>query len=188
MDQNNTNKDTNKDTNQSQDHFQDMSSYGPSILGLLSCYILYKKPVLLFVYLFGYIINKLLNYFLKGTIKWPRPNEDMVKFMASMRLDNHIKNERYGMPSGGAQSMYYSLAFIYFSNLASCPQMICAYLITLITLLTRIYLNHHSFAQIMVGSIIGLLSGYLFFYYSQMKIRGPIQIRAAIEDYIGINS
>ena len=121
-----------------------MSSYGPSILGLLSCYILYKKPVLLFVYLFGYIINKLLNYFLKGTIKWPRPNEDMVKFMASMRLDNHIKNERYGMPSGGAQSMYYSLAFIYFSNLASCPQMICAYLITLITLSTRIYLNHHS--------------------------------------------
>ena len=178
----------NKDMTQHKDMnlLKDISSYGPSILVILSCYILYNKPTLLFIYLLGYIINKLLNYLLKGAIKWPRPNEDIDKFMASMRLGQHIKNDRFGMPSGGAQSMYYSLAFIYFSKLASNTQMICVYLIVLITLLARIYLNRHSFIQSFAGSVVGIGVGYLFFYYSQMKIRGPIQIRAAIEDYIGI--
>ena len=47
-------------------------------------------------------------------------------------------------------------------------------ILSIITLAQRVHFLWHSFAQIFVGSIIGALIGYGFFYYAQIRIRGSL--------------
>ena len=164
--------------------FDTVGQYGPGLIFIIAIYLLYKNPILVTTYTIGYILNILFNFLLKGIFRLPRPNENMKKFEAELRLNKHITLNRFGMPSGHAQTMIYSLVFVSFALLSTKNKVkgintsqnwiALMVILSIITLAQRVHFLWHSFAQIFVGSIIGALVGYGFFYYSQIRIRGSL--------------
>ena len=164
--------------------FDNVGKYGPGLIFIISIYLLYKNPILTTTYTIGYVLNILFNFLLKGIFQLPRPNENMKKFEAELRLNKHITLNRFGMPSGHAQTMIYSLVFVSFALLNTKNKVkgintnqnwvALMGLLSIITLAQRVHFLWHSFAQIFVGSIIGALVGYGFFYYAQIRIRGSL--------------
>ena len=164
--------------------FDNVGKYGPGLIFIISIYLLYKNPILATTYTIGYILNILFNFLLKGIFRLPRPNENMKKIEAERRLNKHIDFNRFGMPSGHAQTMIYSLVFVSAALLSTKNKVkgintsqnwiALMVVLSIITLAQRVHFNMHSLAQIFVGSIIGALVGYGFFYYSQIRIRGSL--------------
>lgn len=164
--------------------FDNVGKYGPGLIFFIAIYLLYSKQILLITYIIGYVLNLILNFGLKGIFRMPRPNENMKKFDAAIRLNKHIELNRFGMPSGHAQTMIYSLVFISFALLSTKNKekglnmnqnwIALMIVLSILTLAQRVHFNMHSLEQILVGSIIGALIGYGFFYYSQVRSRGSL--------------
>jgi len=167
--------------------FDNVGFYGPGLIFIIAIYLLYKTPILVTTFTIGYVLNILFNYLLKGIFRMPCPNENMKKFDAEIRMNKYIDLARFGMPSGHAQTMLYSLVFVSFALLSkknkvkgintSRNWIVLMVILSIITLTQRVYFKWHSFEQILVGSIIGALIGYGFFYYSQLQSRGSLTMK-----------
>lgn len=158
----------------------DIGKNGPFILFLYSLYLLWSKEKLFFYYSIGFFINLLLNLFLKGVFKQPRPSEDIKLFELALSRGKRIlykdgmPYDMFGMPSGHAQSCFYSTVFIFLSlqkNNISFFYLIIAFL----TIYQRVIYKHHTTLQVIVGAIIGILTGYLCYYFSQQNLKGNIR-------------
>lgn len=153
--------------------------FGPQILVVTTFFLLFKKTMLLQFYLFGYIINILFNFILKGLIKQPRPSED--KHMFNIWLNNGMKTDRhwydrFGMPSGHAENVFYSTVFIYFTSVNS-NWLLFYLLISLNTICQRVKYKNHTISQVIVGSIVGAIMGGLFYYFAQISIKGKMSLK-----------
>ena len=167
--------------------FDNVGFYGPVLIFCIAIYLLYKTPILITTFIIGYILNILFNYLLKGIFRMPRPNENMKKFDAEIRMNKYMELDRFGMPSGHAQTMLYSLVFVSFALLSKQNKVkglntgknwiALMVLLSITTLAQRVHFMWHSLIQIFVGSIIGALIGYGFFYYSQVRSRGSLAIK-----------
>ena len=79
----------------------------------------------------------------------------------------------FGMPSGHSQSVLFSTVFMYFA--LKDKKMIYIYaIISLLTMIQRIYSYNHTLFQTIVGTFIGSLVGYLMFFLSGQKLTGII--------------
>jgi membrane-associated phospholipid phosphatase len=148
-------------------------NYGNKLLFLLSIVFLYDKNKYMTFYVIGYVLNYILNSILKLIFKQPRPNENMKLFNYDMNRRETIdwrEYNRFGMPSGHAEETMFSLIYI-FMVLHNTKITMLFFTITLFTMFQRIYTNKHTFLQILVGSIIGLIMGYLFYYLASKHIR-----------------
>ena len=164
--------------------FYNFGKYGPGLIFIIAVYLLYTKHILLMTFIIGYVLNILFNFMLKGIFRMPRPNENMKKFDAAIRLNKYMNLNRFGMPSGHAQTMIFTLVFVSFALLSTKNKVngintnqnwvALMIVLSIITLAHRVHFNMHSLEQIFVGSIIGALIGYGFFYYSQIRIRGSL--------------
>jgi len=159
--------------------FDLLGYFGPQILGVVSVVLLLEKTMMLKYYFFGYIINTLLNIVLKGLIKEQRPNED--KHMFNIWLHNGMKTDRhwydrFGMPSGHAECVFYSTAFIFFtfknSNWA-----ILFLIISLNTMYQRVKYKNHTITQVIIGAIIGSIMGWMFYYFSRVALKGKLKAK-----------
>ena len=149
---------------------------GPIILGISSLVLLYNKSNLFSVYIIGFIINSLLNILLKGIIKQPRPSEDIHVFNIKLMSGKRIGYDKFGMPSGHAQSVFYSTFFILFA-LKNNIITFFYFIISFLTIYQRIkYLNHNIY-QIIVGSIIGSILGFSFYTYTKELLKGNIKMK-----------
>lgn len=147
--------------------------YGNYVLFILSMIFLHNKKTYLWFYILGYLFNYTLNSFLKLVFKEPRPDENKKLFELEMSKRNYVdwrEYERFGMPSGHAEETVYSLIYIFFV-LKNTKITILFLLVTIYTIFQRIYSKRHSIAQVSVGSIIGLLVGYLFYYLAYKNIQ-----------------
>lgn len=152
---------------------------GPIILFALSVFLLRNKCNLLFYYITFYVIGLILNIILKGIIQQPRPSIDKKTF------DLMIKNKEryiskygvpydiYGMPSGHSQSVLFSTIFIYFA-FHNIKLTIIYLLISIITVSQRVIENHHTVLQVIVGSMIGLIIGYVSYEMAKIKMAGKL--------------
>ena len=152
---------------------------GPIILFALSVFLLRNKCNLLFYYIIFYVIGLILNIILKGIIQQPRPSIDKKTF------DLMIKNKEryiskygvpydiYGMPSGHSQSVLFSTIFIYFA-FHNIKLTIVYLIISIITLFQRVIENHHTVLQVIVGSMIGLIIGYVSYEMAKIKMAGKL--------------
>ena len=77
------------------------------------------------------------------------------------------------MPSGHTSSVFYSAIFIYLS-LKNINIFIGYILFSLLVVSHRLYFNHHTFIQTVVGAIVGLLFGSFMYYMATQKIMGKI--------------
>ena len=83
--------------------------YGPVILAITNIYYLFYRKTYLYAYILFLIINSFINRILKEIIREPRPNNQRF-----MKFES--KDDIYGMPSGHAQSIFYSTTFLYLTT------------------------------------------------------------------------
>jgi membrane-associated phospholipid phosphatase len=159
--------------------FNKFGSYAHVTIFFLSIFFLWNKDNLLFYFIVGFIVNKLLNLVLKGIFQQPRPSEDIKTFNLAIEhgkrfiFKDGMPYDIFGMPSGHAQTLLFSTAFIYLA-LRNKKIFYLYLLISIITLCQRVVFKHHTIIQVLVGSIIGTLFGYFVYYLSGEKIKGRI--------------
>ena len=94
---------------------------------------------------------------LKNIIQQHRPNHGK-----KIMNENYEGVELYGMPSGHAQSVFFSLSFLYFVK-GSPSWLIIELFISALTLYQRWKYRQHTSEQLFVGSIVGI--GFAYFTY-----------------------
>ena len=161
-----------------------IGNYGPIILLILSLYLLQKTSNAFYYYIIGFILNLLLNIILKLTFKQPRPKDDDDLFKLAL---NHMNRHNYilpfniyGMPSGHAQSVFYSTIFIHLM-LHNTKITILYLLISIITIFQRVEELHHTIFQVIIGSFVGIVVGFSIFYMYKQKMSGNLALKK--DDY-----
>ena len=149
---------------------------GPLILGVMSLILLYKKSTLFATYIIGFIINSILNIVLKGIIRQPRPSEDNHILNLKIMTGKRIGYDTFGMPSGHAQSVFYSTFFILFA-LKNYNVTLIYLIISLLTLYQRIKYMNHTIFQTIIGYIIGAIFGFFMYSYSTKLLKGNMSMR-----------
>ena len=158
----------------------ELGAYGPVILIVITWYLLWENKNLFFYYTVGVFTNAVINLILKGIIQQPRPIFDSKTIrLATMHkkeqfYSSGIPFDVFGMPSGHAQSSFFSTVFIYLST----KHINTFYLYLASSLLTcyqRYDSNYHSILQLIVGSIIGAAFGYFVYQLAREKIKGKIR-------------
>lgn len=160
--------------------FTNFGRLGPIILIVFASYLLWKKSNLFFYYQVGVITNAILNLILKGILQCPRPSEDLKEFNLAIKNGHHfvfkngIPYDIFGMPSGHSQCAMFTVTYI-FLTLKNLKISLTFLFMALLTMAERIVDNHHTFMQVVVGGLIGILYAYLFYYFAQQKIKGVIK-------------
>lgn len=154
-----------------------IGDYGPFILLLISVFLLRNKWNLLFYYLLFFGVSVLINLVVKGIIQQPRPSIDPKTFNLMMKnkeryiYKHGMPYDIFGMPSGHSQSVLFSTVFIYFS-LRNIKIMVLYLIISIITLFQRVIESHHTVSQVIVGSSIGFILGYIGYTMAKINIEG----------------
>jgi membrane-associated phospholipid phosphatase len=150
---------------------------GPIILLITTIFYLRNKTNLLFYYILFFVISLFLNLILKGIIQEPRPSIDTKTFNLMMKNKERYVNKHgipydiFGMPSGHSQSVLMSTIFIYLS-LHDIKITLLYLIISIITITQRVVDKHHTVLQVIIGSIIGCVIGYIAFFMSHKNIEG----------------
>lgn len=150
--------------------------YAPIILFVLTLFLLRKMKTYLRFFVFGIILNNILNIILKLAIKEPRPTKEQKAIEIGVTNNARISFDKFGMPSGHAQSCAYCLAFITLT--LNDPFITSIYaIITLTSLFQRYIYNKHTILQLIVGLIIGIFFGYLIYISANKNIVGNIKMK-----------
>ena len=142
--------------------FDHIGFYGPIIFIGINIFSLWKRMPYLYSYIIFYIINDFINRILKSSFREPRPNNQIHY---DKRSDKYIGEHIYGMPSGHAQSVFYSISFLYLVT-KSVILLIISLFIAALTLYQRWKYRNHTVKQLVMGSIVGTLFGSSVYYYT----------------------
>lgn len=132
--------------------------FGPLILLIFGIYILWNRSVYMMTYLVGFILSEPLNRLLKTIIREPRPTNP-IHYIDHDNFSNDSGANKYGMPSGHAQLAFYCVGFLY-SATDSVRILFGTTAISFLTLFQRWKFRKHSAKQLLIGSIVGLFSGF----------------------------
>ncbi len=132
--------------------------YGPLIMLLSTTAYTYTRSEHLIIYLSFFALNMLINNIFKKYYKESRPNNRLY-FNDSEKI--HSKST-YGMPSGHAQSIAFSITFLYLTT-RSYPILLGSMLLALLTMYQRVKFNSHTVQQVVVGCIFGIVIGIIAF-------------------------
>lgn len=158
----------------------ELAGYGPIILILLSWYLLWDHKNLFFYFNVGLVANSILNIILKGIIQEPRPLFDSkkIKLITTHAKDYFFQNgipfDIYGMPSGHAQTTFFTTIFIYLT-LKHNNLLYLYILLSLIICYQRVKYQFHSISQVLVGVIVGSSFAYIIYQLAREKIKGKIR-------------
>ena len=108
-----------------------------------------------------FIGNTILNKVLKIIIKQKRPG-DGLKIMN----EEYSGVEIYGMPSGHAQSSFFSISFLYLVK-GSPSWLIVGLFISALTIYQRWKYRQHTVEQLFAGSVIGIGFSYISYYVTK---------------------
>lgn len=137
--------------------------YGPVYLFILAGLLSAWQGGLTLASLFTawQFLSHISNYLLKALIRQPRPPQ--------ANADGLEQLHDYGMPSGHAQAAVSLFVFIAAFALTLDLNSLFAYILIAISLIIvaftcvqRVVYHRHTVAQVTVGSLVGVLSGYLF--------------------------
>jgi len=160
--------------------FSNLGGFGPIILYLTANYLLWNKPTTFYYFQVGFFISAILNLILKGIFKQPRPSEDPKEFNLAIKnghrfiFKNGIPHDIFGMPSGHSSASLFITVFVFLS-LRDYKILFGFLLMSLLIMSQRVIDNHHTVFQVTVGATLGSLCAYLFYYFSEEKIKGQIE-------------
>jgi membrane-associated phospholipid phosphatase len=139
---------------------------GPNIMIFICLYELWNQPVYYWGFVILTIINIFFNKFLKLCIREPRPIKITRDHFTELDKLVMADAEYYGMPSGHAQSITFSIFYLYLVR-GSIFWLYVGLFLFLITLYQRWVSKKHSIQQLIIGSIVGSTFGYVS--YSCLK-------------------
>jgi membrane-associated phospholipid phosphatase len=155
----------------------------PIILFILTLLFLRNNIYYLLFFVFGTVLNNIINILLKFIIKEPRPTKDKTIIEIGVANGERISFDKYGMPSGHAQNCGFVLA--YTTPILQNPLLTSIFiLISFVSLFQRYLYNNHSILQLIIGLLIGIVVGYGCFLGASKYIRGPINQKDD-DNYIG---
>ena len=155
---------------------------GPFVLFIYSVYLLWNKSNLLYYYISGVFLDTILNLVLKGIIKEPRPSEDPKLFNVALKHSIRFKfingypYDVFGMPSGHAESVFFSTVFIYLA-LKDIKISILYLIISLLTMYQRVLFNSHTVLQVLAGALVGILFAGFIYFMARQKIIGKLRAK-----------
>jgi len=139
--------------------------YGPIIMFLFVVIAIRKQTPFFISYISGFFVNVYLNKLLKVLIREHRP-KDSKNFT---ELDKYENEEQFGMPSGHAQTIFYSI-FFYFYLTQNWYILVGSLFLGILTLYQRWKYNNHTINQLLIGSLIGLLFAFFVFYLTKKNL------------------
>jgi len=137
---------------------------GPMIIWFISIVLLSYNSRICIAFIIGSLLNQELNSVLKILIKQPRPSGQIRNL-----IDNDIFTGAhvYGMPSGHAQTLFFSVSFLYYV-IENFYILIGLLFIGGLTIYQRWKYHRHSLLQLIVGSTIGWSFGYGFYTFVRL--------------------
>ncbi len=145
---------------------------GPTLF-VVAIFYLRNKPTCLYIFVFGFILNPIINLFLKKIIKQPRPNynKNLEKaFKIKDNLGEFVPADNYGMPSGHANLIFYTTTYLYLIT-HDMNLLVFTVILSILTSIQRVVYKKHTIEQVVVGGIIGIGLGYFFYYYCEKTIK-----------------
>lgn len=142
---------------------------GPTFIILISLYFLSNRPSYFLLFITGVLINIGSNNFLKKWIKQPRP-DGYLQYIENPSIYK-LQGEEYGMPSGHAQLVSYSLLYLLLLGYNMFTIAIVS-LFAGITIIQRVLDKKHTPEQILVGIIVGGLISWVLIYCKKVYLRG----------------
>ena len=126
--------------------------YGPVIIGLINAFALWCRKMYLIAYVVFFALNSFLNGILKNLIQHPRPSSQI--YLNDHDIVPDSAPSKYGMPSGHAQSVGYSITYLYL--VVNKPIILYVSLfIGALTIYQRFKYRRHTNYQLLVGLVIG---------------------------------
>ena len=149
--------------------FLDWIGYlGPFIVMIINMFALWIQPYYLVGYLIFLFFSSIVNRVLKHIYKEPRPDNEISIENLDIFNWTGIK-DIYGMPSGHAQSISYSLTYLYLVQGSGYIALLTMSILGL-TLFQRWNYRKHTVIQLFVGTIVGLIIGILSFNFTRMSL------------------
>lgn len=144
-----------------QGFFDNIGFYAPIILIFTNIYSMWKNYTYTIFYIIFIFLNEGFNRYLKLLFKEPRP----IGYGDNTELGRPYKGAHlYGLPSGHAQSVFFSL--IYSWCVLESPYIFMFELfICLVSMYQRIKYKRHSLKQVIIGGIVGTAVGYVSYYF-----------------------
>ena len=160
-----------------------VGEFGPFILFVITMFLLRNKNNLFSYYVYGFFLNAMLNLLLKAIIKQPRPLHDPKVLKARVDLNNTnrfvyiVPVDIFGMPSGHAQSALFSTCFVLLA-LRDVKITLLFLLVSVLTIFQRVNNYFHSVIQVVVGTIVGIIFGFIIYYLANNHIVGKLLSKA----------
>ena len=141
---------------------------GPYIMFWLTLVFIWREYKYFIAYIIGWYLDSYLNKILKNEIHQPRPS--ISKNLSDLdNIKNYHGSNQYGMPSGHAQSIFFSICYLFLVKKSKILLIITLF-IALLTLYQRWIYGRHTIEQLFVGSIIGISFSYLWYRLVKMII------------------
>lgn len=160
-----------------------IGSIGPIILFAISLFLLSSSSTFLVFYLVGSFVNVIFNYVLKGIIREPRPNSNMLHMRQLYKKVTDFNV--YGMPSGHAQSVWFSTWFVFMVT-RRIEVLIGYTMLSLLTMWQRVKYKFHTLLQVIVGSVLGICTAYVFVRYTVGLVKENT-CKKPDDNYFGVN-
>ena len=160
--------------------YDEVGSYGPNILILLSIYLLWDQNNLFFYYVTGIIIDSIMNLILQGIIQEPRPSFNSKEFNLALKNNKRfvykdgIPFDIFGMPSGHSSSVIFSTIFIHLA-LRKTKWLYIYLTISAIVISQRVVYEYHTIYQVIAGAFVGALLAYVVYQLAEKKLKGRIR-------------
>ena len=151
--------------------FERIGYNGDIINFFITSFSLWKQPSYASIFVLCYFIDIGINKILKKIIREPRPPgyADVSETLQS----KYVNEEKFGMPSGHSESLFFSTAFLWFV-IGSPIMLMIELFICAITLYQRWKNKKHTVEQLFVGAWIGILFAYFVFWYNQIMYKNTI--------------
>jgi membrane-associated phospholipid phosphatase len=123
-----------------------IGKYAPLIMFLFT--VVYVQPNHSIIYVLFCIVSFASNKILKSYYAEHRPSKKITGF---------------GMPSNHAQSIAFSITFLFLIT-QSYLVLFCSTILAMLTMYQRVTSRHHSVQQVVAGSMLGIIFGFTAFH------------------------
>ena len=151
--------------------FDLIGHYGPVISFALTFYSIIHQIPYLTAFVFGSILNIILNMYLKTIIREPRPENQIEYIDHNPDYDDLTGFNEFGMPSGHAQTVMFALMFLFLVK-GHTPFTYAIFFISVLTIYQRWKYNRHTVRQLMIGSAVGILFAWIVFHATYTYLHG----------------
>ena len=127
--------------------------YAPLFQALIVLFVIHTNTNIVFIYTLGWLLSNLFNNLLKITIKQARPPNQV-------HTDIEKICHNYGMPSYHMQCSAFSIAFLFFMTM-SYRLLVLTSILGLLSFHQRYKYRRHTFQQLVVGTIVGGILGWI---------------------------